>query len=179
MPEYVGYYTTATFAGSSEGSADGAAALARFSNPSGIAVDGEETVYVADTGNNHPKILTASCDTGRMAGIGSADGYGAEARFNAPTAIAVDGRGNLYVCDTGNHTIRKVSPSGLVTTVAGLAGSVGDWDGIASGARLSSPSGITFDPNGAIYIADTGNHRIRIAHVETALSSDRRRAVKP
>jgi conserved repeat domain len=180
--EYVGYYSTATFAGSSEGPADGSMAVAQFRNPSGIAVDGEEIVYVADTGNHAiRKILNGEVTT--LAGLagspGNTDGYGADARFNAPTAITVDGRGNLYVCDTGNHTIRKVSPSGLVTTVAGLAGRPGDSDGFGPGARLSSPGGITVGPNGAIYIADTGNHRVCVAHVETALSSDRRRAVKP
>jgi sugar lactone lactonase YvrE len=179
--EYVGYYSTETFAGGSEGSEDGLATLAQFRNPSGIAADGEEIVYVADTGNHTiRKIVNGAVTT--VAGLpgspGAADGYGAAARFNEPAAIAVDDRGNLYVCDTGNHTIRKVSPSGLVTTVAGLAGNPGDSEGTGAAARLSSPGGIAFDQNGAIYISDTGNHRVVVAHVETAPSSDRHRAVK-
>jgi sugar lactone lactonase YvrE len=177
--EYIGYYSTETFAGSSEGSEDGPAAVARFRNPSGVAVDGEEIVYVADTGNHTIRKIVDGVVT-TLAGLpgsaGSADGYGTDARFRAPTAITVDGRGNLYVCDTGNHTIRKVSPSGLVTTVAGSAGTPGDSEGTGAGARLSSPGGITVDANGAIYIADTGNHRVCIAHVETAVG--RGRAVK-
>jgi len=181
VPGYIGYYTTATFAGSSEGSADGSTALAGFRNPTGVAVDGEETVYVADTGNHTlRKIVNGVVMTlaGMAGSPGSIDGYGAAARFNAPSAMAVDARGNLYVCDTGNHTIRKVSPSGLVTTVAGLAGSPGDSDGTGSSARLSGPRGITVDSNGTIYIADTGNHRIAVAHVSTP-SPDRRRAALP
>jgi len=169
VPGYIGYYTIATFAGSSEGSADGPTAAALFRNPSGVAVDGEDVVYVADTGNHTIRKVANGVVT-TLAGVagspGSADGYGADARFNAPTAMVVDARGNLYVCDTGNHTIRKISPSGLVTTVAGLAG-----------VRLSSPGGIAIDANGTIYIADTGNHRIAIAHV--APSGDRRRAARP
>ena len=181
VPGYVGYYETFTFAGSVEGSSDGSAAAARFRNPSGVAADGELIVYVADTGNHTiRKIVQGIAGTvaGSAGSPGSTDGYGAAARFNAPTAIAVDARGNLYVCDTGNHTIRKVSPSGLVTTVAGLAGTSGSADGTGTNARLSAPGGIAIDANGTIYIADTGNHTIRIAHVAIP-SADRRRAARP
>jgi len=181
VPGYVGYYSIATFAGNSEGSTDGPIAQAQFRNPSGIAVDGEQIVHVADTGNYTIRKIANGIVT-TVAGLagtsGSADGYGADARFNAPTAMAVDSHGNLYVCDTGNHTIRKIAPSGLVTTVAGLAGNPGNSDGIGSNARLTSPSGITIDSNGAIYIADTGNHRIVVAHVAVP-SIDRRRAALP
>ncbi len=178
VPGYTGYYTIGTFAGGSEGSAGGSSTLAQFRNPLGVAVDGEDSVYVADTGNHTIRKIDNGVVT-TLAGLpgsaGSADGYGAAARFNAPAAIVVDARGNLYVCDTGNHTIRKVSPSGLVTTVAGLAGRPGDSDGIGPGARLSSPSGIAIDSNGALYIADTGNHRIAAAQV-AAPAGDRHRA---
>ncbi len=181
VPGYIGYYAISTFAGSSEGSADGPTALSRFRNPSGVAVDGENIVYVADTGNHTIRKIANGVVT-TLAGLagspGSADGYGGAARFNAPTAMVVDARGNLYVCDTGNHTIRKVSPSGLVTTVAGLAGSPGASDGTAGSARLASPGGIAIDANGTIYIADTGNHRIAIAHVSSP-APDRRRAALP
>jgi sugar lactone lactonase YvrE len=181
VPGYIGYYTTATFAGSSEGSSDGATALARFRSPSGVAVDGEEMVYVADTGNHTIRKIVSGVVT-TIAGVagspGSIDGYGAAARFNAPSAMVVDARGNLYVCDTGNHTIRKVSPSGLVTTVAGLAGTPGEADRTGGSARLSSPGGIAIDADGTIYIADTGNHRIAVAHVSSQ-SLERRRAALP
>lgn len=181
VPGYIGYYSTATFAGSSEGSADGPAALAQFRDPFGVAVDGEATVYVADTGNHTIRKIANGVVTtvaGSAGSPGSADGYGAEARFHAPAALAVDARGNLYVCDTGNQTIRKVAPSGLVTTVAGLPGIAGDAEGIGLGARLSTPGGITIDANGTIYIADTGNHRIVVARVAVP-SIDRRRAALP
>jgi len=181
VPDYIGYYEIATFAGSSEGAADGATASALFRNPAGVAVDGEEIVYVADTGNHTIRKIENGVVTtlaGAAGSPGSADGYGAAARFNAPTAIVADARGNLYVCDTGNHTIRKVSPSGLVTTVAGLAGAPGHSDGAGGSVRLSSPGGIAIDASGTIYIADTGNHRIAIAHVAVP-SGNRRRAALP
>jgi len=181
VPEYVGYYESFPFAGSVEGATDGSAAEARFRNPSGVAADGELIVYVADTGNHTIRRIVNGI-VGTVAGLagspGSADGYGAAVRFNAPTGIAVDARGNLYVCDTGNHTIRKVSPSGMVTTVAGLAGTAGDSDGIGTNARFSAPGGIAIDANGTIYIADTGNHVIRIARVAVP-SSERHRAARP
>jgi sugar lactone lactonase YvrE len=178
VPGYIGYYSIFTFAGSGEGSDDGTTALARFRNPSGVATDGEEIVYVADTGNHTIRKIANGVVTtvaGLAGSSGNADGVGPAARFNAPTAMVVDARGSLYVCDTGNHTIRKISPSGLVTTVAGLAGAPGTSEGVGASARFSSPSGITIDADGAIYIADTGNHRVVIAHVAIA-TVDRRRA---
>jgi sugar lactone lactonase YvrE len=179
VPGYTGLYTSATFAGGEAGSVDGPLAQARFSNPAGIAVDGEETIWVADSGNHTIRRIfngTVTTVAGSAGVPGSADGRGAEARFLTPTAIAVDGRGNLFVCDSGNHTIRKVSPNGLVTTVAGLAGSAGNADGGADAARLSSPGGIVIAADGTIYIADTGNHRIRVGHVVPP-PGERRRAV--
>lgn len=181
VPGYIGYYSIFTFAGSSEGSADGPTALAGFRNPTGVATDGEETVYVADTGNHTIRKIANGVVTtvaGLAGSAGNADGFGSAARFNAPTAMVVDARGNLYVCDTGNHTVRKVSPSGLVTTVAGLAGAPGAFDGTGHGARLSSPSGIAIDASGTIFIADTGNHRIVIAQAAIA-TGERRRAALP
>jgi len=163
---YVGYYTSETFAGSSEGAADGQAAQATFRSPAGVAVDGEDVVYVADTGNHTIRKIANGVVTtlaGSAGSRGNADGYGADARFDRPTGIAVDARGNLYVCDSGNHAIRKVSPSGFVTTVA---------------VGFSNPQAIVVDAKGAIYIADTGNHRIDVASVVTP-SGDRRRAVRP
>ena len=155
---YIGYYTSATLAGGSEGSADGPLAQARFSRPGGVAVEGETTVYVADTGNHTIRKITGGLVT-TIAGSPGVPGNvdGVEARFNAPTALAVDARGNLWVCDTGNHSIRKVSPSGRVITVA---------------TGLSSPSGIAIGANGTIVIADTGNGRI----VTLVAANPRRRA---
>jgi sugar lactone lactonase YvrE len=143
-------------------------------------MDGEDTVWVADSGNHTIRRISNGIVTtiAGSAGIsGSADGRGTEARFHTPTAIAVDGRGNLYVCDSGNQTIRKVSPNGFVTTVAGLAGSAGNADGVSDSARLSTPGGIVIAADGTIYIADSGNHRIRAARVVPP-PGERRRAVR-
>ena len=98
---------------------------------------------------------------GSPGGYGSADGQGAAARFNSPMGIAVDTAGNLYVADTGNSTIRKVTPGGLVSTLAGRAGAPGYVDATGVAARFSEPSGITVDADGTVYVADTKNHVVR------------------
>ena len=98
---------------------------------------------------------------GRAGSAGSADGTGSAARFYYPRGVAVDSAGNVYVADTGNHTIRKVTPAGVVTTLAGLAGSSGSADGTGSAARFNYPPGVAVDSAGNVYVADTGNHTIR------------------
>jgi sugar lactone lactonase YvrE len=95
------------------------------------------------------------------AGHGSADGTGGNARFYNPSSVAADSAGNLYVADTQNHTIRKVTPSGVVTTLAGLAGSYGSTDGMGSAARFNHPWGVAVDIAGNVYVADSGNHTVR------------------
>lgn len=115
---------------------------------------------------NRIKRLSADLSTitalaGGSAPAGSVDGPAATARFRAPSAIAQDPAGNFYVSDTGNHTIRKISTSGEVTTLAGAAGMAGFADASGSTARFSSPMGIAFGPDGDVYVADTDNHRIR------------------
>ncbi len=104
---------------------------------------------------------TISVFAGLLQQPGSQDGVGSAAQFDAPQGIAQDSAGNVYVADTGNHTIRKVTPAGVVTTVAGLAGQKGSVDGVGTAARLSSPVGLTVDTAGAVFIADTGNRIIR------------------
>jgi hypothetical protein len=111
---------------------------------------------------------------------GSADGPGSDARFSAPSGLAVDGAGNVYVADRGNLTIRKVTPQGVVTTLAGLAGSGGSTDGIGSDARFGScniwggcsgPEAVAVDSVGNVYVADTGTIRkITPAAVVTTLA---------
>src|SRR6266545_1848420 len=87
------------------------------------------------------------------AGYGSADGTGSSARFNQPSGIAVDGAGNLYVADTDNHTIRKVTPAGVVTTLGGLAQNPGSADGTRNAARFNHPAGVAVDGAGNLYVA--------------------------
>src|SRR5438094_825313 len=98
---------------------------------------------------------------GLASGRGSADGTGSAARFNETEGVAVDSAGNLYVADSNNDTIRKVTPAGAVTTLAGSAGQVGSADGTGSAARFNRPSGVAVDSSGNAYVADTQNDTIR------------------
>jgi len=161
-----GVVTTLAGSPGNSGSVDGAGAAAQFSSPYGVAVDGGGNVFVADSGNNAIRKITSAGVVTTFAGkagpnAGNTNGNATDARFNNPSGLAADTAGNLYVSDTNNHTIRKVTAAGLVTTLAGLAGSKGSSDGIGLSARFSSPTGIAVDNAGNIYVADTGNVTIR------------------
>jgi sugar lactone lactonase YvrE len=152
----------------SPGSADGVGTDARFNDPCGIAVDGAGNIYVADQGNNIiRKVALVGTNwvvttlAGMAGSYGSVDGTGSEARFNYPGGVAVDSAGNVYVADFGNCTIRKITPAGAVTTLAGLAGKSGTADGTGSDGRFSLPSSVAVDKSGNVYVADSGNHTIR------------------
>jgi sugar lactone lactonase YvrE len=156
-----------TLAGSAgvPGSTDNTGVLARFRTPAGIAVDSAGNVYVADTGNHTIRKVTPAGTVSTLAGSagspGSTDGTGSAARFSGPAALAVDSLGIVFVADTGNHTIRKITPGGVVTLLAGFAGSQGSTNGMGNVARFSFPAGICVDAAGNLFVADTGNHIIR------------------
>ncbi|MCX7680782.1 MAG: NHL repeat-containing protein [Anaerolineae bacterium] len=145
------------------GYADGSAAEARFQHPRSVAVDAQGNVYVADAGNNCIRKITPDGQVTTFAGSrepGYVDGKGTEARFNSPSGIAVDAQGNVYVADTANHRVRKITPDGMVTTLAG-SGQPGNADGPATEAQFRAPEGVAVDAKGNVYVADTGNHRVR------------------
>ena len=156
-----------TFAGrpGEFGGADGTGNAASFGVPQGAAVDSAGNVYIADTFNNTIRVITPGGVVTTLAGLagntGSANGTGSAARFNSPRGVAVDSLGNVYVGDTNNHTIRMITPGGVVTTLAGLAGSSGSADGTGNVARFNQPRGIAVDGAGVLYVADTNNHTIR------------------
>jgi sugar lactone lactonase YvrE len=156
-----------TFAGSavSRGHADGLGTAATFSRPVGLAVDVSGNLYVADATNHTIRKITPAGAVTTCAGTagvaGSTDGTGPAALFHSPSGIAIDNGGNVYVADTGNNTIRQITPAGVVTTLAGLAGFSGSADGAGTSARFNQPSGLALDAAGSLYVADTGNSVIR------------------
>ncbi len=155
--------TVTTLAGGGEGFADGAGAAASFHTPSGIALDKDGNLYVADTGNNAIRKVTPEGVVTTVAGNGSAgdaDGPAAEARFNGPMGVALDGKGNVYVADTYNDRIRRIGVDGKVVTIAGLA-APGYADGAAGEALFDTPTAILVDARGALLVADTRNGAIR------------------
>ncbi len=157
-----------TVAGGGSSFGDGGAAVrARLDGPSGVAVDGAGSLYIADASNDRIRkvdtagVITTVAGVG-MHGFGGDNGAAVQAWLNNPTDVAVDGSGNLYIADLFNQRIRKVDAAGVITTVAGTAerGFGGDG-GAAVQARLNDPSGVAVDEAGNLYIADEDNHRIR------------------
>jgi len=131
--------------------------------PAGLGIDSSGNVYVADEDSVIRKISPAGVVT-TLAGsgtTGSDDGPGTSATFRWPTDIASDAAGNLYVADTGNNTIRRITPAGVVSTLAGTAGVPGSAD--VAPISFNGPFGIAVDALGNLYVADTRNHTIRKA----------------
>ena len=153
-----------TLAGSgTPGSANGQGAAASFNSPTGLAVDFQGNVYVADNGNHLIRKITAAGDVTTLAGSGaqgSANGQGTAASFNSPSDVALDIAGNVYVADQSNHLIRKITSAGDVSTLAG-SGTEGATNGTGTAASFKFPQGVTVDGPGNVYVADNGNHLIR------------------
>lgn len=158
---------TTTLAGAGWGAwADGTGTAAEFASPSGVAYDPTSgALFVADTHNHTIRKVTLAGVVTTFAGThgedGSTDAVGPAARFNQPRAVAVDASGYIWVADSGNHTIRRITPGGSVSTVAGLAGAAAFADATGSAARFNTPSGIVINAAGVAFVADTNNSRIR------------------
>jgi len=160
-----GVVTTLAGTAGITGSADGTGAAAQFNSPSGVAVDASGNVYVADSGNSTIRMITSAGVVTTLAGsaaaTGSTDGTGAAALFNGPANVAVDSTHNVYVADTNNDTIRKITSAGVVTTLAGTAGVTGSLDGTGTAALFSGPTDLALDVAGNLYVADTNNNTVR------------------
>ncbi len=156
-----------TIAGSagSTGSADGTGSAARFNFPQSVALDNSGSVYVADYGNDTIRKVTAAGVVSTIAGLagspGNTDGVGNYALFDNPASVAVDGSGNVFVADYFNQTIRQITPAGVVSTIAGSAGSPGNTDGTGTNATFFYPAGIAVDSADNLYVADSANDTIR------------------
>lgn len=150
--------TVTTLAGSPglSGSADGNGAAARFSALHDVAVDGSGNVYAVD--NSAIRKITPSGTVTTLAGVSGANGYaegvGAAARFNQPWGISSDAAGNLYVGDTENYVVRRITPTGVVSTFAGTAGVRGGTDGAATAATFRGPRGVEVNAAGEVFVTD-------------------------
>jgi hypothetical protein len=143
---------------------DGNLQSAKFYQPTGLATDSQGELFVADSGNDViRKISNGNVSTiaGTSGVAGSADGAAVPATFNHPAGVAVDASGSVYVADTGNATIRKISSGGVVSTFAGQAGVSGGADGVANVATFNRPVSLTIASDGNLYVADAGNDNIR------------------
>ena len=165
--DYATPYTFSVLAGDPgvAGSSDGTGTAAQFDQPYGLAIDSSGNLYVADRKNQTIRKVTSGGVVTTIAGtplsVGSTNGTGSAALFNEPSGVAVDSSGNLYVADTSNDVIRKVTSAGVVTTLVGTAGSPGSTDGTGSSALLNEPYSIAIDSSGNLYVADLGNQVIR------------------
>lgn len=160
-------YTVTTIAGwgNNAGSTDGPPEQAEFNNPQGTAVDRQGNVYVVEYENHAVRKITPDGVVSTFAGVadesGSADGTGSDARFSSCYGAGVGPDGYIYVADTQNDTIRKISRTAVVTTLAGSPGVIGFVDGQGSAALFGYPAGATVDKAGEIFIADLFNNAIR------------------
>ena len=161
--EYEGPVVTTLAGSGSPGFADGAGKEASFKYPAGIALDGSGNIYLADAYNNRIRKITPAGVVTTLAGSGKegfADGMGKDAVFNGPAGIAIDRDGNIYTAEWKGHRVRKITPAGVVTTLAG-SGKAGFADGTGAGASFNTPEGVALDSKGNVYVADSANNKIR------------------
>jgi len=165
---------------------DAGLAKAAFDTPSGLAIDAQGNIYVADSNNHAIRKISKDGAVSTLAGngrLGLSDGVGVIATFYKPSDIAVDSKGNVYVADTLNHVIRKITSDGTVTTVTapstriveyfpGVVETAGDFlDGAIASAKFNEPSGLAIDDKGNLYVSDRGNQRIRYIDFATGTVS--------
>ena len=159
--------TVTTLAGSSAGMTNATGTSAQFNSPSGVAVDASGNVYVADKSNNLIRKITSAGVVTTFAGsgsLGNTNGTGTAAKFASPTGLAIDANDNIYVTDYSNHSIRKITSSSVVTTLAGPVGTTGTWgttNGTGTSARFNYPYHVVIDSDENLYVSDYNNHKIR------------------
>lgn len=148
------------------GSEYGTGSAARFNLPIGVALDSSGNAYVGDGYNDTIRKVTAAGVVATVAGspgiAGSTDGTGSAALFDIPDGVAVDRAGNVFVGDSNNNTIRKITPAGVATTLAGSPGLIGFNDGRGKAARFYAPARLAVDNAGNLYVPDPGNNTIRV-----------------
>jgi sugar lactone lactonase YvrE len=149
------------FAGSIEGDENGAGTVAKFKTLRGLAIDAQGNIFVADTGNHKIKKITFTGSVSTFVGseLGDFNGTGTTAKLNNPIGLAFDSTGNLFVSEFNNHKIKKITPVGIVSTIAGV--SIGFADGLGTVAKFSNPMGLAFNSSGNLLVCDWGNNLIR------------------
>ena len=160
-----GVVSTYAGAAATPSNTNGALLTARFNLPIGIVVDAADNLYIADANNNVIRKITPAGVVSNFAGISGTAGYfdatGTAAKFSGPRGLAIDNVGNIYVAERYNHVIRKITPAGVVTTVAGLGATPGFINAAGTAARFNNPVGVALDATGNLLVADGSNNVIR------------------